>query len=73
MRLCRRIFGGGIGCLRLGRAFGVEGFEDSSAEALLELEQDSDSGEVDASFPGQVACANCDGSVRVWESAEGFG
>ena len=35
--------------------FGVEGFEDPSAEALLELEEDPDPGEVDAAVPGQMA------------------
>ena len=34
--------------------FGIEGFEDPSAEALLEFEQDPDPGEVDAALTGQV-------------------
>ena len=44
------------GCLVGGRRpFGVEGFEDAGAEALLEFEQDPDPGEVDAAVPGEVA------------------
>ena len=46
--------GGGVGRPLL-RPFGIEGFEDPSAEALLEFEQDPDTGEVDASLPGQMA------------------
>ena len=36
------------------RPFGIEGFEDPSAEALLEFEQDPDAGEVHAALPGQM-------------------
>ena len=36
-------------------AFGVERLEDPGAEALLELEQDADAGEVHAALPGEVA------------------
>ena len=36
-------------------AFGIEGFEDASAEALFEFEQELDAGEVHAALPGQVA------------------
>src|SRR5215213_3633258 len=38
-----------------GRGFAVEALEDPRAEALLELEQDSHAGEVDAQVLGQVA------------------
>ena len=37
------------------RSFGIEGFEDPSAEALLEFEEEPDAGEVHAALPGQVA------------------
>ena len=36
-------------------AFGIKDFEDASAEALFELEQDPDAGEVDAALPGEMA------------------
>jgi hypothetical protein len=46
--------GGGVGRPFL-RPSDVEGSRISSAEALLELEQDPDAGEVHAPLPGQVA------------------
>ena len=42
-------------CLGVAGPFGVERLEDPSPEALLELEQDADAGEVDAALAGQVA------------------
>ncbi len=41
--------------LRVTRPLGVERLEDAGAEALLQLEQDPDPGEVHASLAGQVA------------------
>src|SRR6478609_4776943 len=53
LRLCGW-FGGG-GCVPVFRSFGIEGFEDPSAETLLEFEEEPDAGEVHAALPGQVA------------------
>ena len=47
--------GVGVASAASSRPFGIEGFEDASAEALLEFEQDPDAGEVHAALPGQVA------------------
>jgi hypothetical protein len=46
---------GGVGFLgRAVGAFGIKDFEDASAEALFEFEQDPDSGEVHAAVSGQM-------------------
>ena len=50
----RAVFGSSGRVARVGR-LRIEGFEDARAEALLELEQDPDAGEVDAEILGQVA------------------
>ena len=53
LRLCGW-FGGG-GCVPVFRSFGIEGFEDPSAETLLEFEEEPDAGEVHAALPREVA------------------
>src|SRR6187401_3772682 len=47
VRWRRRFLGWGLFDRGVG-PFGIEGFEDASAEALFEFEQDADAGEVDA-------------------------
>ena len=54
LRLRRGLGGWGLCGLPDVGPFGIEGFEDASAEALFEFEQDPDAGEVHAALPGEV-------------------
>jgi hypothetical protein len=53
VRWRRRCLGWGLLDLSVG-PFGIEGFEDASAKALFEFEQDADAGEVDAALTGMT-------------------